>query len=739
MHDILPEVLEWASYKAGPEPDTLAPLDAKENQNDRQNPNLQNTPYGGALTSFEPSLQRSFLAARQAIVDSWLKNELKNATLDNLENYREVLSSETQIKRIARKVDDKHISGKRFTQDFIADQLRKNQDAIDFFVDFALDKRIEEMEYPKRIAREEIERILQVQRNEGNEYEILGINKEITPSELRHQQRKLWFLVHPDRNREEGSDDCAKLVNSAADTLLAQNKKSYKPPAGTRSDKEHEGMFGPGAYGSEPEDDDEEDDTSQEIPDIPEVIKKEHSKMEKSIKEYFSMSEADEHEIPDRIRKSNNKIQRLNAEANIKPVELYMVDRDVLQSLKNEQLRIIAIQENEGAVKAKKQLAVFEKQCDKTCGQPKFQWPTHWAEIMAEAVRGKLVEMNKSNRQFGGQGGDLENISMRDAGSLSPTTEVSEFDNGSKQLGPGYTSLGDRILGYRPIRKYNRFEDMVVTSSVTYFVESPGSPIFRVLSEANIGHAALAYDRLPVSEKNDVETHLRSVSDGSINLGNYDKILAIGAKDSGYEYHNRYPDTWVHIAVTGDDEPSKAKIIHRTAFRNLVGSRDADKMIDTFYVNNGIEPPWATTPYPDPENRALYDPHVFPAPRQRAWESPFRRPRGIPPLHPDMRSIAYGGEGVRPNLATRSYHENFDPRIQSGGEDRGRYHSTQLMTRSHPSELEPRIHSMQNGVEDRLIRAIEELMIVSKQQDQRLELMESALARIPRGESNTEN
>ncbi|KAJ0135540.1 putative 26S proteasome subunit rpt4 [Fusarium oxysporum f. sp. albedinis] len=78
----------------------------------------------------------------------------------------------------------------------------------------------------------------------------------------------------------------------------------------------------------------------------------------------------------------------------------------------------------------------------------------------------------------------------------------------------------------------------------------------------------------------------------------------------------------------------------------------------------------------------------------------------------------------------KSYHENPEPRIQSGGDDKGPNHSAHLVTRSHPSELEPRKHSMQNGVEDRLIRANEELKIVSQRQDKRLELMESAIARI---------
>lgn len=161
--------------------------------------------------------------------------------------------------------------------------------------------------------------------------------------------------------------------------------------------------------------------------------------------------------------------------------------------------------------------------------------------------------------------------------------------------------------------------------------------------------------------------------------------------------------------------------------------------LDSCYVNNGIEPPCATTPYLDPENLALYDPHAYPAPRQRAWESTGRRPRGILPFHCDIRSITYGGDGIRPNLATSSYHENPDPRIQSGGDDRGPNHSAHLVTRSHPSELEPRIHSMQNGVEDRLIRAIEELVLVSERQDKRLELIESPIARIHWGELDTGN
>lgn len=83
-----------------------------------------------------------------------------------------------------------------------------------------------------------------------------------------------------------------------------------------------------------------------------------------------------------------------------------------------------------------------------------------------------------------------------------------------------------------------------------------------------------------------------------------DGILGVCATESVQETTDRLPETWVQIAVKGDDDPSKAKIVHRSAFRKLVDH--ADKEIDSFYADIGVRPPWATTPYPYPRNAVHY-------------------------------------------------------------------------------------------------------------------------------------
>lgn len=500
-------------------------------------------------------------------------------------------------------------------------------------------------------------------------------------------------------------------VNTAVDRLLEKNKASYEPPAGQpHSSKEHRNMWGPGAFGSESEDSDAEGPPEKQIPDIPDEIKKIHNHLSKYVNAYFSTFEEDLPEIPDGIRKANNKIKRLNSKAS-RPVDAYLVEKGVLYALRKEQIRLIEVQREKGPEEAEKHLQLFRQAYLKTSKLRETQWPESWGEAMEEAIRQRLKEVY-SDHPLSGEHGEHSDTEMGDNvnGSSSLTTMGSDVGDEPEltvvrpiqKLKPGNTLLGDKILGYRPMKRYNRYEGKHVINNMKFFVQNPGSGVFNIYSAADIGQeAALAYHRLPDEEKNDVARYLEGVRNGELTPDTYNGILGVCAKESVFEMTDRFPETWVHIAVKGEDDSSKAKIINRTAFRALVDN--ADKEIDSFYVRIGVEPPWSTTPYPDPQNNVRYMALEYPAPRRKALERHGRRIVKEAPLGQQRRLSRQDLLDARPRFARRSFHD------------------------------EPEI-SMQGGGDDRLVRAFEQLTVMvkeqQKEQQKQSELLQSILPRL---------
>ncbi|PCD23158.1 hypothetical protein AU210_014681 [Fusarium oxysporum f. sp. radicis-cucumerinum] len=635
--------------------------DASSSDNHHQSPQPSLVPYGGSLVVLQDaSLRNPIIAARKEIVDSWIENELKDATAGDVETYRHILSSEEEIAKISNVVLSKITQGKRPNTTAIAQEIGRKE-IIEFFVEYAFDLCIEKREAPQREAREEIERILDVLKAGGNEYDVLGIDEPIALPDLRQLRRRILYLVHPDKNKDKEAQKCAKEVNRAADKLLSMDQKLYQPPTGSRIFREHKGVFGPGAFatGDTEPDNDEDSDTGDDIvsvPDIPDAVKKVHEKVSKHIQTYFSDFTKGLPVFNDEIRKANNKIRNLNVKAGISG-DYYQADRDVLQGLKEAQVRVIRIRETQGAKEAEKQLSVFKGQCEKTCGQRNFQWPGNWSEVMVQAVREKLDEINQSepppNKE---DGSDAKMTDTEgDEEESNPVINMLDADN-----------VEGIILGYRSSRRYNRFQEQYLTDDITFFIQSPGASIFGVFSLGDLGHEistkALSYYK---DGGNDVSTHIEAVtgSNPSITPATYNGILCICAKKSGKPPEGRFPDTWIQIALKQDSDPSKAKIIHRTALRKLV--KDADSQIERFYNEVGVEPPWAYTPYPDPYNQFRPRPLMFPAPRSRHYEYDRHLPKALP-FHGNMRSIGYEEAATRRAPQTRS--SGAQPQIASGPE-----------------------------------------------------------------------
>ncbi|KAF5724650.1 chaperone [Fusarium mundagurra] len=614
-----------------------------------QSSQLSLVPYDGSLAVLQnASLRNPMIAARKEIVDVWIENELKDATAADVESYRHILSSEAEIEKISDVVLSKITQGKRPNKAAIVEEIGK-EEIIEFFVEYAFDLCIEKREAPKREAREEIERILDVLKARGNEYDVLGIDEPISLHDLRQLRRRILYLVHPDKNEDKEAQKCSKEVNSAADKLLSMNKSMYKPPPGSRILKEHKGVFGPGAFAtgdtepSSDEDSDEEDKVS--VPDIPDAVKKVHEKVSKHMQTYFSGFPKGLPVFNDEIRKANNKIRNLNVKAGISG-DYYQVDRDVLQGLKEAQVHVIRIRETQGAKEAEKQLSVFKGQSEKTCGQRNFQWPGNWSEVMVQAVRDKLDEINQSEPPPNKESVSDPNVTGTKGDKEKSNTDIDMLDA---------DNVDGIILGYRSSRRYNRFQEQYLTDDITFFIQSLGASIFGVFSLGDLGHEistkALSYYK--DGGGNDVSTHIEAVtgSNPSITPATYNGILCIGAKKSGKPPEGRFPDTWIQIALKNDSDPSNAKIIHRTALRKLV--KDADSQIERFYNEVGVEPPWAYTPYPDPHNHLRPRPLMFPAPRRQHCEYDRHFSKALP-FYGNMGSIGYEEAAARRAPQTRS-------------------------------------------------------------------------------------
>lgn len=80
-------------------------------------------------------------------------------------------------------------------------------------------------------------------------YEVLGINKNATPQEIKKAYRKLSKKYHPDINKEPGADKKFKEITEAYEVLSDENKKAQYDQFGHSAFEGGQGGFGGGFSG----------------------------------------------------------------------------------------------------------------------------------------------------------------------------------------------------------------------------------------------------------------------------------------------------------------------------------------------------------------------------------------------------------------------------------------------------------------------------------------------------------
>ena len=82
-----------------------------------------------------------------------------------------------------------------------------------------------------------------------NYYDILGVDKNASPDEIKSAYRKLAKKYHPDINKESGADEKFKEVNEAYECLSDPQKKSNYDQFGSATGPQGFGGFGGGTGG----------------------------------------------------------------------------------------------------------------------------------------------------------------------------------------------------------------------------------------------------------------------------------------------------------------------------------------------------------------------------------------------------------------------------------------------------------------------------------------------------------
>lgn len=168
-----------------------------------------------------------------------------------------------------------------------------------------------------------------------------------------------------------------------------------------------------------------------------------------------------------------------------------------------------------------------------------------------------------------------------------PDTQPSDAMDTAHDWKPGETTKGEKILGYRPRTRTGRdvrtFSPTQIFDNVRFVIECDGdrNPI-KIVEEDQVGSPAVAaYLALAEEQKCNIANVDRRY--GRLDGFNFGSIKGI-ARDPNA---TGFPLPWAVVWIEYNGEP---RLINRSALRNAMGQKRADRLINEFLISVEEEP-----------------------------------------------------------------------------------------------------------------------------------------------------
>ncbi|KAL9948561.1 hypothetical protein ACHAO5_001661 [Verticillium nonalfalfae] len=509
-----------------------------------------------------------------------------------------------------------------------------------------------EVKLSPEIRRQKTNRTLRLIRRKATCYELLGVKRDATTSEIKSAWKGLAAALHPDHNKDVAAEECMAAVNAAKDLLSSKEKRQIydaflrdNPPPKATEDFDED--FASNAFGDDDDDDNsiysEGDDSAEDeethYPPPTSGVRKLHDGMAPKFEAFFKdMNGPLDTKLMSKIDKRNKLIEHDNEQRKRPDIRMYGVPRDKLLFYRFAQRRI-AVSFETGlwdAVVVRKELQWLQNHFTKTRSRGLYQWPEAWTQLVMEPLSKKLATLGVSKDEQKPVAEPHAAEDDMDTTYGSAAEEDYESDALSVQsqrqpvrtlqpLNAGFTMLGDEILGYMPVERRSKFlRNTMYLTGFKMFVKVKETGRFTVTTGSDVGGmAAVAYHDLPEEDKNNVKKNEKKYADASALEFN---LIRGVAWVPGTSQPTRLPDTYVWVEMKTKSQ--HADIMTRSTFRQWLGKGLADKLIDSWLVDNNITPEWSTLGFsPDPANSARYLSLTYPAPRQPRQDGYDMRPR----------------------------------------------------------------------------------------------------------------
>ncbi|KAI0525813.1 hypothetical protein F5B22DRAFT_641968 [Xylaria bambusicola] len=660
------------------------------------------------LVGCDQTLRWALATVSPQLADKW-RPQINGVDPGSLESQRDRFKTDQHWEKIYRHLlqQFKQHSGPNVSEDKL-NEIRK---LIDKHKGEIFDHIIDHVFLPIRVAAQEgsapetnaqaqrkrVNRILKLIKQKATSYELLGVDQDATEKQITAAWKAIITGIHPDRNKDTSAQECAQAVNDAKDVLCdLEKRKRYNAFLEHTPRPKAEDAFGeefsPNAFDEDDGSDDDaleedgeedsEDDDEKDYPPPSKQIQGMHSRMTSRIKGFFYNLEGTINlSMLDTIDKMNKVIEKDNQNRRRTVLTMYEVPRQRLLFFQYAQRRIAVSFELGVFNAARVQIEIrwLQEHFIKTRQRGLYQWPEGWTQLLIEPLRRKLESIGLPREQqmapetqtsTGGHAGPTSG-----GGSKAPENEgrdkgkdeyAGESDddeddddeemedapaqNRNRQiqpLRPGFTILGDPILGYMPIQRRSKvMAGETIILGFRVFVKVEGVNPLQVAGGSEIGDAAaLAYHQLPEDEKNNIGQNAAKYA--TMPAAEFVEIIGV-TWVPGSSRSDRLPITYVWVRTHTDS--GKPEIMTRTTFRQWIGTSLADKYIDSFLVGKGITPEWAALGFPtDPANDSKYLRLTYPPPRQAAHYN--LRPR-----------IQYGGFPALQNGGFQGF-----PTLQNSG------------------------------------------------------------------------